>query len=111
MEKLTLILGPQGSGKTTKAEEIAADRETAYVYNFQGHLIQAASESLEVVILENVKKENLIDLKILSLDSYVRIRAPFSKTLSLKKVKIIATSSEIKIEDVKPLRHLEIIQL
>ena len=103
MNNLTIITGKQGSGKSTKAKEITANKKALWLTELQPGWVKELQDETEVVILDECNwtrdKMSIMDLISQTTISY---RKPYEKEKTTRKTPyfIICTNDKVTNETV-----------
>lgn len=115
--KVTVIIGPQGSGKSTMARKMAKKRNAVWVYecvrnesNAQWAVRRAlAEEKCDLIIIEDVTKVEVV--KMLATLKAVKVRRPYSPLSTIVRVPdLIIISQTLKASDLKGRRGITVIE-
>lgn len=103
MNKIILITGPQGSGKSTRAREIAAQcKGRSITCSAKSFLLidvgAAAAEGAELVVIEDATLDNSDELRQVTGET-VRYRAPYSDKSSVYERPVLVIISQTLTRD------------
>lgn len=114
MKKVTIIIGPQGSGKTTKAIELIGTKKTAWVNSLleYPHVFPGVvQKDTEVIVLDEAfPGDSLEDITMLITSKTIMVKKILQQTIfEIERPELIITSNWLKESDFTPRPYLEII--
>jgi|GEM_PF-4794519 len=113
MKKVTVIIGPQGSGKTTKAIQLCANRKAAFVS--VGKIstpipYSKAIEGADVLVFDGISALNAVDIKHVASATHI-FQKRNGRLEQIERPEIIITSNNLTAAAIPRWKNIEIIHM
>ena len=113
MKKITIIYGPERTGKTRLAKDISRDKYTVWLcgqcnkFNDDPFIFSKVDKTTEYIIIDDIHKRNILSAMALFSPMEININKRYesSYTISIPKVLLILDVSEFKFPEGASISH------